>query len=590
MTNPLRMPRLVALGLVAAAVAVAVVAPVATAQTPTDDCPGPGTSVVTGNIDNPDEGQVLQTTTTTVTGCFEYGSDIAGPLGTISKVTVSLVAGRGQVLPGGSTATVFEGATRAYRLSWPTPNLGWNGPYTARVVIEGSARPPGGRQSNVTAERRFFIEAAPAPPAKVKAEAVGDEGVTVTWEKNKEPDIVLYEVHRAPKGGDFIAVAQTAGNLTTLNDRPSVGEWRYVVIAIRRGAGDDGIASGPSNEAEAAVVVPPVPATTTTAPGGGGGGGDGSPPPTTTQKTGSGIVITSGTTGGGGSARPAGGGKVDLSRFGTLNRSTTRQIDAPDPGFDETLPFTPGDQPAVPVEDETQELGADDPNNDRAIGQDLISEDSERRRSLTFVAFGLLLFVMSMGGLWMRGEVKRADELEALEPAPAPPPGTGPPAPRGPTRPGPPLGPPGLGAAPAPAAARPDRLYAPPSPPTRATQVPAPPSPPRQRHVAEASPVPSPARPSTAASPAPTTVPEGRPAPEGRDDRAARRAARRPPRQADPLAGMAPMSPPPPRPWSARQPLDAPGLDIPDPEPAAAPPAERTPRRARRSERSLPVR
>lgn len=586
--NRTLLPRFLALGLVV--LVAAAVAPVATAQTAADDCPGVGTSVVTGNIDDPDEGQVVQGASTTVRGCFEYGNDVVGPLGTINKVTVSLVAGRGQVLPGGaSNVVLFDGPpVRAVRFAWKTPALAWNGPYTAKVVVEGSARPPGGRQPNVTAERRFLIETPPAPPAGVKAVPEGEDGVTVTWDKNKEPDIALYEVHRAPKDGDFVPVAQTAANLTTLNDRPSVGDWRYVVIAIRRGAGDDGIASGPSNEAEAAVVVPPAP--TTTAPGGAGGGaGGGEPPPTTLQKSGSGIVITSATTGAGGAARPAGGGgKVDLSRFGSLGRSTTRQIDAPDPGFDETLPFAPGDQPTVAEEDETQELGADDPNRDRAVGQDLISDEGERRRSLTFVAFGLLLFVMSMGGLWMRGEVKRADELEALEPTPVPPPKSDPPSPRPPTLPGPLPGPSPSsngGSMPASAGAG---VYAP--PPTRRAK-PAPPTPPqrlRRPEPAVTPPSPEPSPEPVSAAPA-SAVAEAASAAGATSGRADRRGARRAARQADPLEGMTPLSPPPSRPWSARQPLDAPALDVPDPEPEPVRESAAA-RRARRSERRLPVR
>ena len=240
--------RLLALALALALLMAVGAVRVATAQVPTDGegCPGAGSSAPTGNIDDPDEGQVIASSSTVVRGCFEYGRDTLGALGNITKVTVSLVAGRGQPLPSGSAVTfAVEPPARFFKFEWPTPALAWNGPYKVRVVVEGSPRPPAEPQK-VEAERRFFIEAAPAPPKGLKAEPVGSEGVTVSWDKNNEPDMVLYEVHRAPKDGGFAPIAQTAPSLTSLNDRPPVGEWRYAVIAIRKGAQDNGVASGPS--------------------------------------------------------------------------------------------------------------------------------------------------------------------------------------------------------------------------------------------------------------------------------------------------------------------------------------------------------
>ncbi|MBW3556993.1 MAG: fibronectin type III domain-containing protein [Actinobacteria bacterium] len=585
--------RLVVVGLIL--VVLGGVVPAATAQAPVDCPDNQGTSRPTGTIYTPTKEQVVQTSTTTVTGCYEYGSDALGPLGTITKVTVSLVAGRGQVLPK-PASQVFEVTppARAYKFEWRT-DIAWNGPYTVKVVVNGNARPPGGSHEE-RAESRFFIEVPPDPPKGLKATPEGEDGVTVSWDKNTEPDIVGYEVHRAPKDGDFAPIAQAAGNLTKLNDRPSVGEWRYVVVAIRRGAGDKGVASGPSAVANASVVTPPAPSTsTTTAAGGGGdgGGGGGAASPTTIQKTGSGIVITSTGTGtGGGSASGGRGSRVDLSGFSSLNRPTTNRIEAPDPGFEEALPFAPGDEPAVGSEDE-EELGADDPNRDRALGQRYISDESDRRRSLTFVAFGLLLFVMSMSGLWVRGEVKRADELETLDPEPQRPGHGG----SGPARPVAGAGP--RGPSGPPAGAVPGSLTAFVGAAGAKTEVSAP------RPVV---PPPLPARavaPSTGPSAEGTAVgPFGGGHAQRSRDRNARRAARRSQgglvdemtggvederRGTDPLDGMAPMSPPPPRPWSSRQPVDAPALDVPDPDADSEP---SRPRRAGRSgsERRLPVR
>ena len=108
------------------------------------------------------------------------------------------------------------------------------------------------------------------------------------------------------------------------------------------------------------------------------------------------------------------GGGVDLSHFAAVlnaRRSTpTTRVEPPDPGYEETLPFkaaSSGDDPAVgePIE---QGSGG-------GLGQRLIADPEARRRSLGFVAFGLLLFVLGMTGLFVKGEVNRADELEALD-------------------------------------------------------------------------------------------------------------------------------------------------------------------------------
>jgi hypothetical protein len=83
---------------------------------------------------------------------------------------------------------------------------------------------------------------------------------------------------------------------------------------------------------------------------------------------------------------------------------TSARPDLPDPGFRETLPFE-GDAEQAP------------PTGSKILG----SSASETRgpadhRPLAFVAGSLLATVLLAHVLWVRNEIKKADELEALAP------------------------------------------------------------------------------------------------------------------------------------------------------------------------------
>jgi hypothetical protein len=99
---------------------------------------------------------------------------------------------------------------------------------------------------------------------------------------------------------------------------------------------------------------------------------------------------------------------VDLRSYGALldqaRKSAAAQHQAPpDPGFNPTLPFKPGDQPVVDAAPPKAELGSPAAEN-----------TLDKTRSLGFLAGGLLATVLLMHAVWVRSEIKRADELEAL--------------------------------------------------------------------------------------------------------------------------------------------------------------------------------
>ncbi|HET9442173.1 MAG TPA: hypothetical protein VFO65_02550, partial [Acidimicrobiales bacterium] len=294
---------------VAAAVALLVVGGSGTATAQVNLSPK-----MSGSIATPVEGEVLDKAVPTVAGQFEYGSDAIGPLGRVREVEITLIPGGEQQLPEGSS-TVVRAADPARTLpfSWQSPPLPWNGPYTVRVVAKGETR-LGAAQTSPPLDRHFALAAPPLRPINVKVAAAGTDGVTVTWAKNPEPDLVLYEVRRAGAGQPFAPVAQTTAALTTLTDKPGVGDWRYVVVAIRRGADSEtGVASAPSTEAGLSIVPP-----TTAAPAGGsgaaaGGTGAGAGTGTGAGTGASGSATTPGAAGGESATGASGSTRVDLS-------------------------------------------------------------------------------------------------------------------------------------------------------------------------------------------------------------------------------------------------------------------------------------
>jgi hypothetical protein len=384
----------------------------------------------TGRITSPAQNAVVTRPNPTIAGEFHPAEGALGT-GTVDQVTVT-VERLGH--PDQRVDETFPGRDdgEPVRFTWTTPPLPFNGAYRATAVGRGTEVLDTDGPDTTVVRRDFSLEAPPAVPSGVAASV--DRGiVTVTWKPNTEPDLLGYQVQRAADGSnEWVNLGQPTTE-TTFSDAsvPEPGEWRYRVVAARLGRDDQHfVASGPSVPASAVVPRPPPP---TTAPAGGDGGGGGGSAPSGSPGAGGGAA-PSGGSGGSGSATPSGStpatarsGRSDMSSFGALldanrRRAAAGRPSAPDPGFSESLPFQgrpdipePGEEPG----EEDQEVGADEPQlevGERAVADD----DADRRTSLSFLAGGLLAFVMLMQVLWIKGEVDRAGDLPAEPPAPPP--------------------------------------------------------------------------------------------------------------------------------------------------------------------------
>lgn len=352
---------------------------------------------IRGGVTGPDEGAVIASSSPAMSASFAH------PDGVIDQVLLEVVSERSgerqsMAQPGNGRSSVA--------VEW-SPQLAHNGRYELTASAAGShaGGPLGGPEPPVSAQvvRSFFLAAPPAVPAEVTATARGGE-VTVRWVANSEPDLVGYQVERAKAGSTaFRAIGITTAPRYEDDTISDPGRYVYRVIAVRQGAEDEGVASEPSAASRSVEIAAPPPTTTSTtarpgaAPGGSAGGTDGT------------------------SSAPAGssqppvrdGGTVDLSSFRTLVEQNTAAPPRPpgevDPGFQQTLPFDTSAQPS----DEAER--ADEPQMEVGLGEPLGASDSGARRSLAFVAGGLLAFVLLMATLFVRGEVNRSeDTMDAL--------------------------------------------------------------------------------------------------------------------------------------------------------------------------------
>jgi hypothetical protein len=367
-----------------------------------------------GGISSPTEGQVLATMTPTILG--EYTQPrVASQPGRVDEIIVQLVGLQAQPVPSGGTFRQ-AGGRESVSFSWTTPRLTYNGPYEAKSQAKGTdGFDTDGQEVSAPSVRRFSLRVPPAVPSGFKAVVESDRTVLTSWSANKEPDLIGYQVQRSAEGANkYEEVGQTAE--TSFRDTsPPPGDWRYRVVAVRAGANDSElVASNPTNASVVTVTAPP----TAPADGGSGagtGGADGG--------SGSGGGGGDGGFGGSSGGRAiATAGRVDLSGFASLLDSNRRPVvrpTEPDTGFGETLPFqTPTDE--LGSEDDQEELGADDPESSSlGLGQTPLSaldDDGDRRRSVSFLAGGLLAFVMMMQVLWLKAQVDRApDDLESME-------------------------------------------------------------------------------------------------------------------------------------------------------------------------------
>jgi hypothetical protein len=343
---------------------------------------------------------------------------VPGRQSRINSIAARVYAcGPAQITPQPDSMDVPGNGDTDLSVDW-TPTFETNGTYAVQLLAYGE-RP----EATTTVEQRsevvfHFVMAVP-PRAPTGVRTSQSKGVvTVAWSNaDREKDLIAYEVRRARQGSTEFATVKNglvAPDVSSVTDTPPEGTWRYHVIAYRPEVEQGSRSSDVTTEVSA-----PAPAATT-ATSGGAGPTSGSNPDgtrTTAGSTGSATTVSGGA-GGAGAGPTSGGaspGGVDLSNFAAaLNarRSTPAgRVEPPDPGFQETLPFrVPTTDGLAAGEEDPAELGGDEPNV--GVGQGLASDPGERRRSLGFVAFGLLLFVLSMTGLFVKGEVARADELD----------------------------------------------------------------------------------------------------------------------------------------------------------------------------------
>lgn len=358
-----------------------------------------------GGISTPDAGEILTVAAPTIAGAYSQPSTAAGP-GRVDEVTVRLRSIMGYPVPGGGLFTKQGDGSARLEFSWTTPELRYNGPYEAQAQAKGSdALDTNGQESSVISTVRFRLAVPPDVPTGLESETdPSAQRVTLDWDDNSEPDLIGYQVQRSATAGDSFEVVGEATDSTFVDAVPDPGNWRYRVVAVRLGASEDeAVTSDPSEPHRVTMESPP----STTTGGSSGGSSD------------TGSSGGSRQSSGPGSSRAIdSSGRVDMSEFGSLleqNRRRARTAAPPDPGYDLSLPFD-----RTPV---TEQLAEGDeergPETDVGeLGQSLveINDESDQQGSLVYVAGALLMFVVAMQVLWLRGEVNRPEELDAVDP------------------------------------------------------------------------------------------------------------------------------------------------------------------------------
>jgi hypothetical protein len=344
------------------------------------DTPGEGESVkvvpvVSGSASMPNGGTVTGGTVTVTPDNEDHGPALSAPIG----------AG-----PQGQPVT----------FSHPF-DFAWNGVYTATAQVTGNDPFPdfSGPEQSPVATRTFKLEKPPIAPRNVETSV--DETkriVSVTWDLNPEPDVVVYCIYQNTKFLDCV----DSDERTFAHDlkQQGAGDYKYEVQAFREDANPDDKTFVPGPKTAVTTTVKNSPSVALE-------GGSPAPPPPRS---------TSGSTRSPSSApRPptsAPGGKVTLNGFGDLlgDRSELplsprdRSRGEVDTGFDNELPFGSPRTSIVSGEEAAQELN----------GTPASSGDN-KPQELLFLAAGLLVTVILMHVLWIKSEVDRAP-LEAVAP------------------------------------------------------------------------------------------------------------------------------------------------------------------------------
>ena len=271
-----------------------------------------------------------------------------------------------QTAPGGSSTVTFT-----FDATFPC-----NLEYLVRATAHLTRRQTIG---STTASRSMpLIVAVAIPPAPIEQldatlEVDGDDRkVTLEWPAGSEPDLLGYVVSRTTEGTTDTLGQVDAGKTTTfVDDAPPDGTTsEYSVTAVRNGP-DDEIEQVPSAPTTVAVKVPAASDSST-----GGSGGGGTEPGLTTIVTG----------------QPE-RGRPDPGSLSSVRARGGGPPSGPpttlDTGFEETLPFQPGEESAAPPP----------PQGDNAVvalfDEDTSGSPLSDKGTMKLIAAGLVVLVFA---------------------------------------------------------------------------------------------------------------------------------------------------------------------------------------------------
>jgi hypothetical protein len=328
---------------------------------------------------------------------------------TITDLTVTVKTPDGQTV--GQTFNSPSGGS----FEWTPAAWRRNGSYTATVVANGKTSDFFNPQNvQATANVPFYVSAPPQTPSGVKTSVDDSQrSITVSWNANPEPDLVMYVVGRyygtSTGGKAFFVDASQTSYVDNLGTNPA-GSYRYDVYAVRKAAksSEQSIPSKAAGTSTASVRSAPPTTNTTTGPGGG-------TTATTASPSGSGSSSSSGPALAQHGTNVSGFGNLLSQSGGLPSRSASPPATLePDPGFDQTLPY--GARPPAQTGNDNNSTALGAPDSQR------LASSKERPTSLLFLAAGLLATVLLMHLLWVKSEVDRAplDPLPAPSPRPQP--------------------------------------------------------------------------------------------------------------------------------------------------------------------------
>jgi hypothetical protein len=242
----------------------------------------------------------------------------------------------------------------------------------------------------------------------------GTQKLTVSWNANTEPDItkyVLNETINTKTTGWSLTPAQAHCTKTSCNwsrQITSGGTYKYDVVAVRNAPGTtSGTVSSPSSGSKQATFADPNPTTTTTRPAdpgstggstGGSAGGTGgttsgaTKPGTPSSKSGestsvNGFRVVQIAGGGPGTVSSGGSASGRVFGGGGGGGGLVGEGAEPDTGFSGTLPYK------TPKADDKPESISQAIAN---IPSRIITDESARKKAMSLIAIGLVLFVFAM--------------------------------------------------------------------------------------------------------------------------------------------------------------------------------------------------